>query len=286
MRNNENASDMIEVTETAEIQKLLYVLMKEFHSICERHNLYYVVFGGTMLGAVRHQAMIPWDDDIDVCMPRKDYEKFCEIVNSQYNERFTVGCYPQSKYIYEYGKFCLKESLIKEQILISGYDESMLFIDVFPVDGYPDCKEEKKHFDKLRFYYKAKNYCVQKIGTSPTWWKRPYAVIRFMKYLPYRLIGYQYFIKKEIEELTKYDFETSEYVSMQGAGWNEKGKLPKETLMNRRLYKFGDMEVWGISDYDEHLTKLYGDYMTPPPKEKQVSNHSYKLYIRRDKNYG
>ena len=69
---------------------------------------------------------------------------------------------------------------------------------------------------------------------------------------------------------------------MQGAGWNEKGKLLKETFLNRRLYDFDGIQVWGITDYDEHLKRLYGDYMTPPPEEKQVSNHSYKLYVKKE----
>lgn len=279
-------SDMIEVTEVSDIQRLLYSLMKKFHEICEHYHLYYCIFGGTMLGAVRHQAIIPWDDDIDVCMPRGDYEKFCRIVNEKYTDNFIVKCYPQNGYVYNYAKFCLKDSILDEKDLLLSVSKLMLYIDVFPIDGYPPKNTEKKHFDKLRFYKKAKCKSIYRIVPSKIWWKKPYALLELVKRFPYRLIGYKFFIKKEIEENTKYDFDTCEYVSMQGAGWDEKGKLSKEAFINRKLYKFGELEVWGIADYDEHLTRLYGDYMTPPPKEKQVSNHSYKLYVRKDYNYG
>lgn len=282
MKKMQDHLDMVEVTEVIDIQKLLYFLMKNFHEICDQYNLYYCIFGGTMLGAVRHQAIIPWDDDIDVCMPRGDYEKFCRIVNEKCADTFVVKCYPQNGYVYNFAKFCLKGSILDERDLLPSVSKLLLYIDVFPVDGYPPKSAEKKHFDKLRFYKAAKCKSVYRIVPSKTWWKKPYAFFRYVKRVPYRVIGYKYFIKKEIEESKQYDFETCKYVSMQGAGWNEKGKLSKKVFLNRKLYQFGDLQVWGISDYNEHLTRLYGDYMTPPPKEKQVSNHSYKLYVKRE----
>lgn len=282
MENMRDYSDMVEITEVSDIQKLLYFLMKRFHEICEQHNLYYVIFGGTMLGAVRHQAMVPWDDDIDVCMPRGDYEKFLRIVNEKYTDNFIVKCYPQKGYVYNFAKFCLKDSLIVEKDLLPQVANLMLYVDVFPVDGYPPKETEKKHFDKLCFYKKSRCKSIYKIVPSKTWWKKPYAFFKYVKRLPYRLIGYKYFVKKEIEESKKYDFDACEYVSMQGAGWNQKGKLSKKCFLDRKLYQFGKLRVWGISDYDEHLTRLYGDYMTPPPKENQISNHSYKLYVKKE----
>ena len=282
----DNQNSMVEVKDIREIQKHLYNLLSVFHDICEKNNLYYCVFGGTLLGAVRHEAIIPWDDDIDVCMPRKDYERFCNIVNEKYSEKYAVKIYPQDGYVYYYAKFCLKDSLLIEKWLLPRFSKLMLYIDVFPIDGYPPLEKEKKHFDKLRKLKKRRCKSSYKIIASKTWWKKPYVIVKAFEYPLYRLIGYKHFIGKEIEESKKYDFESSEYVSMQGAGWCERGKLKKEILMHRKLYKFGDLQVWGISDYDEHLTKLYGDYMTPPPKEKRVSNHNYNLFVKGEKNNG
>lgn len=267
-----------EVTELDEIQNMLYAMMKDFHEICIEHNLCYTVFGGTLLGAVRHNGFIPWDDDIDVGMPRKDYELFCSIVE-KYSDKYEMGYFPQKYHIFQYGKFYNKNTVLREGGLISSIPDTMLFIDVFPIDGYPPQCNEKKHFDKIRFLNICRDRAVTSIAPSKIWWKRQFTFFKYIIYPVYRIIGYSFFLKKMDEELKKYSFENSEYISMQGAGWNEKGKLKKEILLDRKLYKFGNIEVYGISDYDEHLTKLYGDYMTLPPEEKRQS-HNYKLYVK------
>lgn len=272
--------NMCEVDDIKTIQDLLYSLMHSFHEICEKNNLYYSVFGGTLLGAVRHNGIIPWDDDIDVCMPRKDYEKFCKIVNEKYSKKYIVMHYPLEGYVYNYAKFCLRDSLLVEYDLRPKFSQIKLYIDVFPIDGYPPAEKEKRHFDRLTNYKKAKCKSIFKINSSKTWWKKPYCLIKFFTRLPYRLIGYKYFLKKELRENKKYDFDSSDYISMQGAGWNEKGKLKKDIFLKRKLYKFGEINVWGLEDYDKHLSMLYGDYMTLPPKEKRTSNHTYKLFIK------
>ena len=275
-------ADAREVTETKEIQKLLYGMMKDFHEICEKHELYYVVYAGTMLGAVRHQAIIPWDDDIDVCMPRKDYDKFRDIVNSQYKEKYTVKSYCDKNYVYPFNKLCLNDTLLLETSLESSYSNIMLYLDIFPVDGYPTAEDEKKHFAKLRSLKKARCKAICRITPSQTWWKKPFALVRFIQYAPYKLIGYKYFLQKEVIEGKKYDFDTSEFVSLKGSGEFEKGKLDKRIFLRRELYAFGSMQVWGLSDYDAHLKRLYGDYMTLPPPEKRTSLHDYKLYVRKE----
>ena len=276
-----DTSGLHEVTETPEIQSLLCDLLKSFHEICEKHGLYYVVFAGTMLGAVRHHGIIPWDDDVDVCMPRSDYEKLCHIVNDQYSDKFTVRMYPQAGYAYPYGKFCLNNSLLLEDNLRVQYSKLMLYIDVFIADTYPPESEEKRHFGKLRFYKKARCKSILKFSTSKTWWKKPYALIRYINFLPYRIWGCKRILKKETAEMAKYNACPCSYVAMDSTNAFERGKFERDAFLKRSLYQFGDFQVWGFADYDKYLTKIYGDYMTPPPKGKQISNHTYRLYIKR-----
>ena len=274
--------DYVEVNDVKTIQRLLCILLKKFHDICEENNLNYVIFGGTLLGAVRHKGFIPWDDDIDVAMPREDYDRFIDYVKSQDLNDFLVRCFPDDNYVYPFAKFCLKNTLLFED-LDERFSKTYLYIDVFPIDGYPDSDSEKSHFRRLSKYKKYRCDCVGELKISEKWWKSPIYIIRFIKKYILNLFGYKFFIKKTIEEQKKYSYNDSTFVSMQGSGWNEKGKLSKKILENRVLYSFDNLFVYGIKEYDQHLKKLYGDYMTLPPLEMQVSNHNYSLYVKKNK---
>lgn len=265
--------NMIEVVSAKDIQESLLYLMRELHTICEENQLVYNIFGGTLLGAIRHGGFIPWDDDIDITMPRYDYEKLKTIVGEKYSDRFAFECFPQKDYCYPFGKFVLRDSILIESMK-SKYGKGGLYIDVFPVDGYPSVEAERKHFKTLQRlkYFRCK--CV--LNNSSRGLKRvANTILTFFC----QMIGVGYFVNKEIETVKKYDFSKSEYVLCQGAGWYDKGKLKKDDYLERKLYRFENTYFWGIKNYDGHLRKLYGDYMKLPPEERRVSEHNYKLYI-------
>ncbi len=279
---NENViipDDYIEISEITEIQKSLLFLMKKIHEICEENGLTYNIFGGTMLGAVRHGGLIPWDDDIDITMPRHDYMKFMEIVKEKYSDEYCVYNFPDKNYVYPFAKFAHKDTLLIEN-LKSKYNKIKLYIDVFPVDGYPK-KNEKTFFKKLT---KLKhNRCCVVCFTE-----RRKGLIEFFKYIIRKteelivsVPGMQFYLKKEINAVLENKYEDAEYILCQGAGWNEKGKLKKEIYLDRTLYDLGNIKVWGIRNYHDHLTNLYGDYIELPPIEKRISDHNYKLYIQK-----
>ena len=108
------ADDYIEITDTRQKQTLLIKLLEQFHELCEVNGLVYNIFGGTMLGAVRHHGIIPWDDDIDVTMPRKDYIQFIALVKNKYSNKFNIHVYPDKGYIYPYAKFGMKDTVLYE----------------------------------------------------------------------------------------------------------------------------------------------------------------------------
>lgn len=273
-------NDYSKVTETKDIQKLLVYLMEKIHEICEEHNIVYNVFGGTMLGAVRHQGMIPWDDDIDITMPRPDYERFIEIVMNKYQEEFCICAFPDKGYAYPFAKFCSRNTMLVEN-LKPEFRYGKLYIDVFPVDGYPKLNEDRffKHLITLKY-----KRCIL-VNNS---WKRTKGlrnlVKRTIKTTEEKLISFHdayYYIGKEVSTVKENAFEDSDYVLCQGAGWNQKGKVKKEIYLDRKLYDFEGIKVWGIADYHDHLSRLYGNYMQLPPEEKRVSNHDYDLYVKK-----
>ena len=120
------------------IQENLLPIAKDFHNYCKKEKLNYYIIGGTFLGAIRHKGFIPWDDDIDIAMPRKDYEKF--LKDYPQKKYFILNYKTNPEYKYYISKLCSKDYIIKEK---TG-NEVNLFIDIFPIDGTPNNKILKK----------------------------------------------------------------------------------------------------------------------------------------------
>lgn len=257
-------------------QRLLLELMRRFHSLCEENQLVYNIFGGTMLGAVRHGGFIPWDDDIDVTMPRQDYEKMIVLVREMYTDSLVVHTYPDKNYIYPYAKIGLRGTILHENCLKSKYSQLTLSIDVFPNDGYPSDLSVFEKYNALEQKIILCTYRNQIIGSvlGRTW--------RIAKRCVLTIRGVERLVKQQIDLLSKYPLEGNEYMLCQGAGWGEKGKLKKSLYYDRKLYNFEGIQVWGTRDYHDFLTALYGNYMELPPEEKRVETHGAKLYVDKD----
>lgn len=272
-----------EIRDIQNRQKLLIIILQKFHEICERNGLVYNIFGGTMIGAIRHQGIIPWDDDIDVTMPRDDYNKLIELFTSFEDEDLEIFVYPRKNYIYPYVKLGLKGTILRENDVKNKYNILSQNIDVFPVDGYP---QDENIFEK---YNINESYIILQTYNN----KIPKHVREIIYYVTKKIISYrrpfQSYVKEQIECFGKTSVQNSEFLICQGAGWGKVGKIRKEIYFDRVLYQFNDIKVWGIRDYDEHLRNLYGDYMTPPPIEKQCCPHSSSVYISKkiyDKYFG
>jgi len=271
-------NDYREVTDVLMIQALLFKLFKIFHKICEENNLIYSAFGGTLLGTIRHGTMIPWDDDIDVSMPREDYNKLIRIVKKDGYKEVSIFSYPKKNYIYSFAKFSLNNTLLVER-LRDKYSFLKLNMDIFPVDGYP-LSNSKKYFRKLKRCKNETLMCVKRLNPPLIWWKKLLYPVKVIQVLCYRFIGYKYFVRRRINIESKLPFAQSDLIFCNGNGWWEKGKMTKTEYLNRKLYDFGDTKIWGMINYHDHLTNLYGNYMQLPPLEKRISNHSYRLYVK------
>lgn len=266
----------IEVHSLEVKQRLLLELMRRFHTLCEENHLVYNIFGGTMLGAVRHGGFIPWDDDIDVTMPRPDYEKMVALVREKYSDSLTLHAYPDKNYIYPYAKIGMKGTVLRESYVKRRYNQLSLNIDVFPNDGYPGDTSVLKKYEALERAIILCTYRNQIVGSIPR------RVWRIAKRSVFAVIGVDHLVKRQIDLLSKYPLDGNEYMLCQGAGWGEKGKLKKDLYYERRLYDFDGIQVWGIRDYHDHLTMLYGNYMELPPEEKRIGSHDSELYVDKD----
>jgi lipopolysaccharide cholinephosphotransferase len=260
-----------------EIREIELDLLKELVKVCKANNLRYFLAGGTLLGAIRHQGFIPWDDDIDVLMPRKDYMQLVEIFNVENKENMKIfSIYNNSDYYYSFLKLVdTRTTLIEHQkLLIKDLGVS---IDIFPMDGMPESRvETKRLLKKIRQYYKMQ-YAARLPGFSSDcrWYK---FVQMYVRYILAKRIGYKKLIKNIENLTTKYDYETSDYIGCSVAGYGIKERVSKKAFESAIEVQFEDGYYNAPIGYDEYLSNLYGNYMQLPSKEKRVSGHKTEAY--------
>ena len=274
----------VQVTDIKVMQKLLLQLMIKFHEVCEKHGLVYNMCGGTLLGAVRHKGFIPWDDDLDVCMPRADYEKFIQIAKTEYADEFITEAPGDENYIYPFVKIGMKDTVLIEGHLINNYGVRNLYLDIFPVDGYPDVvgEKNKQHFDSICRILKKWSWAISEIRPSTrSGWRKILVLAKPFVFSYYRWQGYQKYVKQFLELTQKYKFEDCEKVTPNWQYWGRTW-IAKEKFLDRALYEFEGYRFWSVCDYHDWLSCMYGDYMTPPPPEKRVQYHGYKLYVKKE----
>ena len=254
-------------------QKILQTF-KFTKKILERHNLKYIACGGTVLGAVRHQGFIPWDDDIDIYMPREDYNKFIQLNSESEKEGYQIVSVEHS-----YGYYLPFAKVIDNNTTIWELKEIPyligVYVDIFPLDEFPYSDTEitdiqnkaTKLFNSYLFTLCNYNfkYLLQ-------------AIIN----LNIKQVGGWYkstFLKSSIQHKRYISF-VNRYIGLKGNKcvctntWQ--GKIFKTKWFTDVIeVPFEDTTIIIPRDYHSYLTLLYGDYMTPPPIEKRDSNHSH-----------
>lgn len=252
----------------SELQDVLYDMLKAFAEFCDENDLRYYLYGGTLLGAVRHQGFIPWDDDVDVAMPRPDYERFIELTKNSPWEYYAVCQYTQP-----FIKMVDTRTVMEERQLRDELGMQSAFIDIFPIDGLPESGEERqKHFRKLAILKQCLYFSIfdiKKIKSS-NFLKR---IAHTMIYIAFSKIDYKKIRDAIAEEAKRYPYETSEYVSVGIWGKAERDLNKKEDLEKRIRLKFRDSYLWCQGNYDESLRLKYGEYMQLPPEDKRQPFH-------------
>lgn len=272
-------------SELKELHKVELNILKEFIKVCKKLNLQYYLLGGSALGAIRHDGFIPWDDDIDVGMPRKDYEKFLNEAQSYLPSNYFIQTMNSDKnYRNHFAKIrnndtCFIEESIKNIDMNHG-----IYIDIFPLDGCGNTIEEAKNnfykYSKLNEIYLFKNHKISHSGLRNKFRCIYYWVLS---------LRYKNIFKVE-EEIQNYcssiSYEKSKYVCNYFGMWREKEISLKKWFGKGKETKFENIKVIIPNDSDKYLNKLYGEYMQLPPVEKRVAPHCYILDTNKSyKNY-
>lgn len=264
-----------------DIQQVSLEILKDVHSFCVSNNIRYTLYGGTMIGAIRHKGFIPWDDDVDIAMPRPDYERFLSLYHSQHGYKlFASGS--EESYL-AFSRVCeMRRTFVINSQMPWANAPTGVWIDIFPLDGAPDTTEECEN--RLKVLKKLwKRSCYARSAKSTFSFakgaiEKAKMLIKKTIYNDY-IITPQKVILKYTKEATLYEWGQTNYF------WNcsylRYGMKEYQDICDFQstiLVPFENDMFCVCNGYDHLMRTKYGDYMEMPPIEKQKSNHALCSY--------
>ena len=251
-------------------------IAKAVVALCDRHSLTYYMLGGTMLGAIRHKGFIPWDDDIDLGMPRDDYEKFLELAPKELPEHLKLVNYrTDPNYMYYITRILDTETKVIEERIGNENKFTNASIDIFPIDGTPNNPVARKFYFFRVMYHRALMALCYKdsIDRKRKRSKKEKLLLWFMEKMPVEKLTTPYKQKCKIDRLLrKQKLQGSKYIGNIMGAYRTREIVPAEYYGKGAFYPFEDMELRGLELYDEYLKYTYGDYMQLPPEDKRKTH--------------
>lgn len=269
---------MNEVTQE-ELKEIQVSLLDNIDLICRKNNIRYSLAYGTLIGAMRHKGFIPWDDDIDIMMPRQDYTKFIEICNNS-TVPFDLLCLQtDNSFGCLFAKISHKDTVLIEEYTRTTNANLGVYVDIFPIDYLGNTKDEAiKNYKSVVF--------LKTLFDASIWKHYRRSKRRAIYYEPFRLA--LYFCGKLINtnQLGKYieckinNFSTGEmlFSGCVAPMYGIKDIYPTPIFDMDHLVDFENKKYPAINNYDQYLTSIYGEYMKLPPIEKRKTHHDFKAY--------
>ena len=282
-------------TTLKKLQAIELSMLKECVRICEQEHIRYFLIGGSAIGAVRHAGFIPWDDDIDIGMPRPDYEKFMSVAQKELPADFFLQNHKtDSSYPYVYAKIRKANTSFIETRLSHLNINHGVYIDVFPLDGSPKseliqaiCWREFNVF-RTAIWYKAgivmkpevrkSVFLFFKIFFSFKWLREKTGIMGIPQNLTSlffaKFFSLGWLHDKAEQVMRKYDYAKSNRVVNWGGRYGVREIVPNNFFGKGCRMKFEGVEIMIPTNYDGYLRSIYGDYMKLPPTEERKSLHS------------
>ena len=263
-----------------DLKALALEVLCEIRDICRKNGIAYSLTGGTLIGAVRHGGFIPWDDDIDIMMPRPDYDRFIELVRSG-GKCFNLYSYEScgDDYWYPFAKACRKNTKIVEKSIVDSNITLGVYVDIFPIDGagnsFFGAKLRCKLFKILHGLKLTKNWTCYRRSKIRSWYYEP---LRFACYLIGKLFS-KHFLNKMLDKfLRAKPYDKCAYAGRMSGDYGSREIMKKYLFDTKTTVVFEGEEFDAVADYDSFLRSLYGDYTVLPPEHKRVTHHDFEVY--------
>jgi lipopolysaccharide cholinephosphotransferase len=267
-----------------ELKKRLVELLVKFDEICKINGLRYSLAYGTLLGAVRHEGFIPWDDDIDVIMPQNDYMKFldlpqfkkqsldqeCVLYEVNNNVLISAGI----PYMYPFAKLIDGKTYIKSDVFreVGG-----IWIDIFPVTGLPSEQLEiERHFNSMKRWrlQLAAAHRYRKLSKCS-----PISLLKQLRCNYYNLV-HEKIVENMKAKAFHIPYDNSENVAVSIWNYGIREKMPRRYFDKFIDVKFEGKVFCGLEEYDFYLTKIYGNWRKVPPENQRIAHHYFNAFLK------
>lgn len=263
------------------IQEVLLRILNEFVRICDKYNLQYYPIDGTLLGLVRHKGFIPWDDDLDIAMPREDYDRFCEIAHRELPANMYWVSYEESlkgEYFGEIAHLFCKDMQL-ETDYFDGTRRTDIWMDVMIMYGMPSSVFKQKLHYKYAFFFRG----LARMGRIKNIGKRNYSfiekcLIRLAKTIDLsRILNTEKLLLHSTRILKKYSTRNASHVIVVPSEYGIRETVSKDCYVSKEKEEFQGIQINIPANADAILRNLYGNYMQLPPIEEQKSKHKVTI---------
>lgn len=260
-----------------EAKKIELDILDFIDSFCKENGINYCINYGTLIGAIRHKGFIPWDDDIDLSMTRENYERFIQLFSEKQSRYQILSLETDNQYFNNFIKIVDPTTKIIDTRNTKTYD-SGIFIDIFPMDTFNDSKVVdicyKLESFKLLSFSKHKNIVY---GDS-----KLKDLIRTLFWIFFRPVSPRFFANQIEKQIQKYRVEDGKYIAFIPSKLKEKEIFPRDMFDELIEIPFEHLVLPAPKRFDVVLKQFYDDYMTVPPKEKQIYIHEFEAYKLED----